>query len=72
MGDYLLDGDDGGDFPYVEMQLDIRDAYQIYQSLSFHLNKWPGNLQDPDEQERIRQMRDFFYRVILEFKFSAD
>ena len=72
MEDYSLEGDGKGDFPYVEMQLDIRDVYQIYQSLSFHLNKWPGNIQDPDEQERIRQMRDFFYRVILEFKFSAD
>ena len=73
MDEYSLEGNNEEDIPYVEMELDIRDVYQVYQSLSFHLERWvSGNVSDPYEQERIKHMRDFFYRMVLEFKFSVD
>lgn len=72
MDEYSLEGNNEEDIPYIQMELDIRDVYQVYQSLSFHLDRWPGNESDPYEQERIKQMRDFFYRMVLEFKFSVD
>ena len=72
MDEYSLEGNNEEDIPYVQMELDIRDVYQVYQSLSFHLDRWPGNVSDPYEQERIKHMRDFFYRMVLEFKFSVD
>ena len=40
MDEYSLEGNNEEDIPYVEMELDIRDVYQVYQSLSFHLDRW--------------------------------
>ena len=39
MDEYSLEGNNEEDIPYVEMELDIRDVYQVYQSLSFHLDE---------------------------------
>lgn len=55
------------DIPYVEIELDIGDTYQIYQSISFHLKNWSGG--DAQEQERLVALKDFFYRLVLEYKF---
>jgi len=54
--------------PYVEMDLDINDVYLLYNSIKFHYEKWPGG--HPDEQERLKFMRDFLYRIILQYKFE--
>ena len=55
------------DIPYVEIELDIGDTYQIYQSISFHLKNWSGG--HAEEQERLVALKDFFYRLALEYKF---
>jgi len=55
------------DIPYVEIELDIGDTYQIYQSISFHLKNWAGG--HAEEQERLVALKDFFYRLVLEYKF---
>ena len=55
------------DIPYVELELDIGDTFQLYQSVSFHLKNWPGG--HPDEQERLVALKDFLYRLVLEYKF---
>jgi hypothetical protein len=54
--------------PYVEMDLDINDVYLLYNSVKFHYEKWPGG--HPDEQKRLIFMRDFLYRIILQYKFE--
>ena len=56
------------EIPYVEMDLDINDVYLLYNSIKFHYEKWPGG--HPDEQERLKFMRDFLYRIILQYKFE--
>jgi len=56
------------EIPYVEMDLDINDVYLLYNSVSFHIEKWTGG--HPDEQERLKFMRDFLYRIILQYKFE--
>ena len=53
---------------YVEMDMDIRDVHALYKSVCFHYEKWPGG--HPDEQEHIAFMKDFLYRIILEYKFQ--
>jgi hypothetical protein len=57
------------DSPYVEMDLDIDDVYLIYNSVKFHHEKWPGG--HPDEQARLSYMKDFLYRIILQYKFEC-
>jgi len=57
------------DSPYVEMDLDIDDVYLIYNSVKFHYEKWPGG--HPDEQARLSYMKDFLYRIILQYKFEC-
>ncbi len=54
--------------PYVEMDLDINDVYLLYNSVKFHYEKWSGG--HPDEQKRLIFMRDFLYRIILQYKFE--
>ena len=58
------------DLPFVSIELDITDTYSVYKSICFHLEKWPGG--DPYEQERLVMLKDFFYRMVLEYKFQVD
>ena len=53
---------------YVELELDIEDVHALYRSVCFHYEKWPGG--HPDEQTHIAFMKDFLYRIILEYKFE--
>jgi hypothetical protein len=55
--------------PYVEMDLDIGDVHLLYNSVKFHYEKWPGG--HPDEQARLSYMKDFLYRIILQYKFEC-
>ena len=64
------DGDFDEDLPYVELQFGIDDLYMIYQSVAFKYEKWPGG--HPDEQARLAYLKDFLYRVVLEYKFKID
>ena len=56
------------DRPYVEMDLDIDDVFLLYNSVKFHYEKWPGG--HPDEQARLNFMKDFLYRIVLQYKFE--
>ena len=56
------------EIPYVEMDLDINDVYLLYNSVSFHYEKWPGG--HPDEQARLDFMKNFLYRIVLQYKFE--
>ena len=68
--DYESDYDEGGDIPFVALELDIRDIHTVYKSIAFHYDKWPGG--PAEEQERIHALKDFFYRMILEYKYHVE
>ena len=58
------------DLPFVELQFGIEDLHLLYKSVAVHYEKWPGG--HPDEQERIGYLKNFLYRIILEWKYEMD
>jgi len=64
------DGDFNDDVPYVQLNLDIKDVHQLYKSISFHLENWDGT--DEYENQRLNSLKDFLYRIILEYKFAIE
>ena len=64
------DDDFDEDLPYIELQFGIDDLRLIYKSVSVHLDKWPGG--DAEEQERLQYLKNFLYRIVLEYKFSHE
>ena len=54
----------------VEIELDIRDCHQIYKALVFHSEK--GTFSDEYDEERTNACKDFFYRMILEYKYKVE
>ena len=64
------DGEFDEGLPYIELQFGSEDVSLIYKSICFHLDKWPGG--HAEEQERIKYLKDFFFRVLLEYKFQMD
>lgn len=58
------------DLPYIELQFGIEDLYIIYDSVKYRYEKWPGG--HPEEQARLAYLRDFLYRIVLEYKFKMD
>ena len=64
------DDDFNEDLPYIELQFGPEDLYLLYKSVSVHLDKWTGG--DPDEQERLQYLKNFLYRVVLEYKFNHE
>lgn len=67
--DYESDWDDMADVPYIQMELDIRDVHQLYKSILFQSENFAG---DENEKERIDALKDFLYRMILEYKFQVE
>ena len=64
------DEDFNEDLPYVELQFGIDDLNLLYKSVSVHYEKWPGG--HPDEQARLDYLKNFLYRIILEWKYEMD
>jgi hypothetical protein len=56
------------DLPFVELQFGIDDLYLIYDSVKYRYEKWPGG--HPTEQERLEYLKNFLYRIVLEWKFK--
>ena len=50
--------------------LDIDCARQIYEAVSFKLDKWPGG--DPQEQINLNDTKTFFYGVYMELLLKND
>lgn len=69
--EYENDWDEQSDVPYVQMELDIRDVHQLYKAVDYHLTNFPGS-DDPHEKGRLVDMKDFLYRMILEYKFQVE
>ena len=64
------DEDFNEDLPYVELQFGIDDLKLLYKSVSVHYEKWPGG--DVEEQARLSYLKNFLYRIILEWKYEMD
>ena len=64
------DEDFDPDKTYIELQFGPEDLYLLYKSVSFHVEKWAGG--DPQEQERIQYLKNFLYRIVLEYKFKNE
>ena len=56
------------DLPFVELQFGPDDLYILYECVKYRYEKWPGG--HPDEQERLAYLKDFLYRIVLEWKFK--
>jgi hypothetical protein len=70
-GDWTYQNEDfNEDLPYIELQLGIDDLYLTYESVKYRYEKWPGG--HPDEQARLAYLKDFLYRIVLEYKFNMD
>ena len=69
--DWIYQDDDfNEDLPYIELQFGPEDLHLLYKSVSVHLDKWPGG--DAEEQERLQYLKNFLYRIVLEYKFQID
>jgi hypothetical protein len=68
--EYEYESDENDDIPYVELELDIKDVHTIYKSVCLHLDNWSG--EDEYENERLNSLKDFLYRIILEYKFAIE
>ena len=50
--------------------LDVNCARQVYESLAYRLEKWPGG--DPQEQINLNDTNTFFYGVYMELLLKND
>ena len=67
--DWVYQDDDfNEDLPYIELQFGPEDLHLIYKSVSVHLDKWTGG--DPEEQERLQYLKNFLYRIVLEYNIN--
>lgn len=64
------DEDFDEDVPYVELQFGIEDLTMIHDAVKFEYENYSGD--DSDRKERLNYMRDFLYRIILEYRFNVD
>ena len=53
---------------YYHLELPIEAVRVIHTGLSQAVDKWAGG--DPTEQEELLAMRDHFYRIVLEHRFT--
>ena len=69
--DWVYQDDDFDEsLPYVELQFGVEDLRLLYKSVSVHYEKWPGG--DIEEQARLSYLKNFLYRIILEWKYEMD
>ena len=64
------DDDFDESLPFVELQFGIEDLRLLYKSVAVHYEKWPGG--DIEEQARLSYLKNFLYRIILEWKYEMD
>jgi hypothetical protein len=68
MIDPFEDGDDTE--VHCIITLDVDCAREVYESVSFRLQKWPGG--DPQEQISLENTKNFFYGVYMELLLQND
>ena len=55
---------------YISIELNIHGIRCIHKALSVACEKWPGG--DIEEQARLSYLKNFLYRIILEWKYEMD
>ncbi len=55
--------------PYVELELGISDVHTLYRAVCKTIETWPGG--HPLEQQRLAMLKDFLYRIVLEYKYKV-
>ena len=69
--DWMYQDDDFDEsLPYVELQFGVEDLRLLYKSVAVHYENWPGG--DIEEQARLDYLKNFLYRIILEWKYEMD
>ena len=66
--EHLYEQDFNPDLPFVSMDMGIEDVRQIHESISLHLQNW---VSCPDKKERLKSLKDFFERLMLEYTFKT-
>ena len=64
------DDDFDESLPFVELQFGVEDLRLLYKYVAVHYEKWPGG--DIEEQARLSYLKNFLYRIILEWKYEMD
>ena len=69
--DWMYQDDDFDEsLPFIELQFGVEDLKLLYKSVDVHYQKWPGG--HPDEQARLGYLKNFLYRIILEWKYEME
>ena len=68
IGSRILNNQMEDEDQYYHLELPIQAVRIIHTGLSQACQKWSGG--DPVEQEDLLAMRDHFYRIMLEHRFS--
>lgn len=55
---------------YYSIDLNINSIKTIYRAVNETLDRWPGG--DPYEQESLYQLRNGFYRILLEDQYQSN
>ena len=58
------------ELPFIELQFGIQDLQLLYKSVDVHYTKWSGG--DIEEQQRLSYLKNFLYKVVLEYKFQME
>ena len=53
---------------YYSIELNYKGMKIIHEGLRQAVEKWPGG--HPDEQQNLIEMRDNFYKLLLEYQFE--
>jgi len=57
--------------PDYKIDMSIQDIYLLYHCVQEAIKNWPGAPARPaQEQEHLWYLRDWLYRMILEYKFD--
>ena len=51
-------------------EVDGHALHYLCRAMDKYVEKWPGG--HPEEQERLYYLRDFIYRIVLEYKFKME
>ena len=57
--------------PAYQIDMSIEDIYLLHHCVQETIRTWPGSPARPaEEQEHLWYLRDWLYRMILEYKFD--
>ena len=57
------------DFTF-NFEVDGQALHYLSRAMDKYVEKWPGG--HPDEQARLHYLKNFLYRIVLEYKFNME